>query len=413
MTNPISADLRHIVLGCNRFAVDLYRQLGDDFDRQFFFSPYSIACALGMALAGAKEHTAREIQQTLHLSIPVDRIHHAFAQLREATKTVGLKFNVANRIWCQHGYPLEPGGVESLAMHYSADLGITDFGQPGTTCEEINAWVAEQTENRITQLVADLPPFTRMILTNAIYFAGYWEVEFSASATCELPFWYRPEESYYTAMMRKTAEFPYQENSIAQIVQLPYRQEMVSMNSPADESWPDFKQRMDDLQDHGNQFAMQILLPKESSTLSELEEQLDQFPPANKEPFESARVSVRLPKFHFEYGTSLKDPMQSLGIHDAFEQERANFQGFSQHPEGFLVGEIIHQATIRVDEQGSEASAATGIIMAGGCAVTDERPIEFRADHPFVIQIVDRRTGLIHFMGRVSRPEQGITNPSH
>lgn len=407
MTEPISQDLRHIVHGCNRFAADMYRQLGDDVDRQFFFSPYSIACALGMTLAGAKGNTAREIQRILHLSIPVDRIHQAFAELHAQTQTEGLKFNLANRIWCQDNYPLEPQGVEMLKEQYDAGLGLVDFGQPAAACDEINAWVARQTEDRITQLVSDLPPRTRMILTNAIYFAGYWEEDFSEFSTRDLPFWYTPGESFETKMMRQTAEFPYREDSVAQVLHLPYCQSTAPLTSSEDESWLEFKQRIDDLKHNGNQFAMQVLLPKKDSSLADVEEQLDEYALADGQNTEPARVDVLLPKFHFEHGVFLKEPLQTLGMLDAFGLPEANFEGFSRHPEGLFVGEIIHKAMIRVDEKGSEAAAATAVIMAGGSAVRhDQRPIEFRADHPFIVQIIDRRTGMIHFMGRVTRPTQ-------
>lgn len=405
MTNQITNDLQRLVQGCNSFALDLYRQLGDDIGRQFIFSPYSIACALGMTLAGAKENSAREIRQLLHLEMAEDRIHRAFAELHEQTKTEGLKFNLANRIWVQDGYALEPEGVETLKELHRASLGLVDFSETERARHEINAWVADQTENRITELVADLPPLTRMILTNAIYFAGYWEEEFSEFSTSELPFWFTAEESFNTSMMRQTAEFPYREDSVAQVLQMPYRQGVDPLSSPIDEPWAEFKQRIDHLKQNGNQFAMQIVLPRENTSLAELERQLDEYSPITKMNRDLARVNVRLPKFHFEYGAPLKEALQSLGMQDCFALSKANFRGFSRHPEGLFIGEIAHQAMIRVDERGSEAAAATAAIAVGGCAAMErDRPIEFQADHPFVVQIIDRRTGLIHFMGRVTRP---------
>ncbi|MFN3149654.1 serpin family protein [Bremerella sp.] len=408
MTNRITEDLQQLVQGCNRFAVDLYRQLGDDIDHQFFFSPYSISCALGMTLAGAKENSACEIRQLLHLNMPEDRIHGAFAELHKQTKTEGLKFNLANRIWVQDGYAFELEGVETLKELHRVGIGLVDFSQAESACHEINAWVADQTENRITELVTCLPPLTRMILTNAIYFAGYWEEEFSEFSTSELPFWYTTEESFNTSMMRQTAEFPYREDSVAQVLQMPYRQGLAPLSSPEEESWAEFKKRIDDVKQNGNQFAMQIVLPKENASLAELEGQLDEYSPITKMNSDLARVNVRLPKFHFEYGASLKEALQSLGMLDCFALAKANFRGFSRHPEGLFIGEIAHQAMIRVDERGSEAAAA---IAVGGCAAMErDRPIEFRADHPFVVQIIDRRTGLIHFMGRVTRPTPAVAD---
>ncbi len=408
MTIRIPDDLRQVVHGCNRFAVDLYRRLAKS-DRQFFFSPYSIACALGMTLAGARGNTAREIQSTLHLNIPADRIHSAFAALQEQMKTIGLEFNLANRIWCQNSYPLESEGVAALKDYYGAELGLVDFSQTLKACDEINAWVAKNTKNRIKRFISDVPPLTRVILINAIYFAGYWEEEFLQFSTRDLPFWITSTESIDASMMHQTAEFPYRENSLAQVVQLPYRQDSVPLSSSDKETWAEFKQRTDNLKMNGNQFAMQILLPKDRFKLVELEKHLEDFLPSDDHPLENARVSLRLPKFHFEYSASLNESLQTLGIRDAFEFEEANFDHFSRDPEGFALADVVHQAIIRVDEKGSEAAAATGVLMAAGCAASNDHPIEFVADQPFVVQIIDRRTGLIHFMGRVSRPKPSRT----
>ncbi len=406
MTTQTQDDLRHVVDGCNQFAIDLYRQLGDDRYQQFFFSPYSIACALGMTLVGAKGRTAEEIAEVLHLSIPLPRIHQAFAELFTTTRTDGIQFHLANRLWCQQGYDVQPEAMRVLENCYRSQIGLVDFQESCAACDEINRWVADQTSGKITDLIDSLPALTRLVLTNAIYFAAHWEQEFDDLRTQDAFFHAAPGRSTSVQMMGQKGHFPYAEHPLGQVVQMGYQassQEPISVVSMQED--PDNETELPPLYlASPSDFAMKVILPREQGQLLALECHLEQFITLTDHDWESRLVRLELPKFSIDSSEFLASPLQGLGMQQAFEPLEANFQGFSLDPEGLYVDEVIHQAKIEVNETGTVAAAATAIVMCGGSAHIDELPITFRADHPFTFLIQDTRTGLIHFMGRVTCP---------
>lgn len=405
MNTPIQDDVRHVVSGLNRFAIDLYRQLGDDRHRQFFFSPYSIACALGMTLVGAKEKTAQEIAEVLHLSIPQPRIHQAFAELFAITNPEGIQFNLANRLWCQEGYHLLPEAIQILDDGYQSTIGRVDFQNPRTACARINRWVQEETRGKIKRLVDDLPERTRMILTNAIYFAAEWMSEFDDNRTKDAYFHVASGRTTNIQMMRQTGHFPYAEHPLGQVVQLPYRglsQELdcsLLSEEDVDEEWKIPHISVPSPSD----FAMTVMLPREQGQLLELECHLEDVVAISASHMETRRVRLEIPRFKMSSLELLAEPLSNLGMKQVFDLSHANFQGFSHAPEGLFVSEAVHQAEIEVNETGTVAAAATAVVLAGGSAQI-EQPIHFRANHPFAFLISDKQTGLIHFMGRETCP---------
>lgn len=406
MTAQTQDDLRHIVAGCNQFAIDLYCQLGDDRYQQFFFSPYSIACALGMTLVGARQQTAAEIAEILYFSIPLPRIHQAFAQLLTTTKTDGLKFHLANRIWCQQKYDVLPEAIQVLEDNYRSSIGLIDFQNSNAACQEINHWVADQTDSKITDLIDLLHPLTRMVLTNAIYFSAAWEKEFDDFRTQDAFFHVASGRSTSIRMMGQKGHFPYAEHPLGQIVQMPYEalrevssSEVAILDGEEGEQEP----RPLYLPEHSD-FAMTVMLPREPGQLLALEGHLEEFIALTTSPLKTKLVQLEVPKFSLDSHEFLAEKLRTLGMKRPFQRSEANFQGFSHDPEGLYIDEVIHQAKVNVHEKGTVAAAATAIVMRGGSVHLGELPITFRADHPFTFLIQDTRTGLIHFMGRVTCP---------
>ncbi len=373
----VSSDLKALVNGNNRFACDLYGRLRAE-KGNVFFSPSSISTALAMTYGGARGDTGKQMADVLHFDLAQDQLHLAFSALRDRLNVndKDMEVRIANRLWGQTGYKFLPAYLELTKDRYGAELGEVDFvHQSEAARQAINSWVTEQTNGKIKDLIPAgvLNELTRLVLTNAIYFKGKWDAPFKKEATKNLPFHISANANIDVPMMYQKHGFKYGTVDNLQIIELPYV---------------------------GNKLSMFVLLPKEVDGLQSLEEKLTQ---VNLEKWTSAvreqEVDVYLPKFTLTSEFSLKEVLAAMGMTAAFGSQ-ADFSGMNAKKDLYLSA-VVHKAFVDVNEEGTEAAAATGVaVEAAAIRVTPT----FRADHPFVFLIRDDKTGSILFMGRLVSP---------
>ena len=367
----------------NGFAVDLYARLRGQQAGNLFCSPQSIATALAMTSLGARGETAAEMARTLHLSVSQARLPEAYAAFLatlQAPKDGTWELSVANRLWGQHGTDFLAPFLEAVRVGFGAELGRVDFAQaPDAARQEINRWVEAETRRKIQNLLApgSVTPLTRLVLTNAIYFRADWAERFDPKATSDQPF-ALPGGSTRTVplMFRKVrAGYAGLPDARAKLLELPYR---------------------------GDALSMVVLLPDAADGLGDLEAQLTA---AGLEGWLAAatrrEVLVYLPRFSVESRFGLAETLAAMGMPAAFSAQ-ADFSGMNGRRD-LSVSAVVHAARVEVDERGTEAAAATGVAVGVSAARPQEPPV-FRADHPFVFAIRDRRTGAVLFLGRLLDP---------
>ncbi len=377
-------DVSALVRSLNAFSCDLFRKLAREEEGNLFLAPANLGTALAMAYAGAAGETAREMSDVLHCPLPPEQYHAAFRGLREATKTDGVELHTANRLWGQASFSFVPEFLSTMREDYAAPLEILDFiEEPEISRKWINSWVAEQTADQIQDLLAedDIDTTTRLVLTTAVHFLGKWTLPFDESATRDAPFWTGPSSQSTAEMMSQTADFQYGDFEDLQVLELPY-------GLPEDRKDGDF--------------TMCILLPKRNDGLPEIEAKLtpDALDRWTRLRFEEVAVSI--PKFRMESRFQLNKTLAKLGMPKAFSIKEADFSAMTDDPLGLFIAKTIHKAYVEVDEQGTEAAAATAVVMAiRGLP----RTMAFRADRPFLFLIRDRNTNLVNFLGRVTDPQ--------
>lgn len=375
-----SADIAAVVDGNNRFALDFYRQLAGGSEENLFCSPYSVSTALAMTYAGARGNTAAEMAQTLQFPLPAEEFHCAMQglihQINDPSRE-GYSLRVANRLWGQEEYPFLPAFLGTVAENYGAGLEQLDFiHEPEPSRLVINQWVEDQTNNKIKDLLppGSVSPDTRLVLTNAIYFLGNWQYQFDPELTSDAPFYTAPGESITLPMMHQEQDLRYAKYDGIRVLEFPYNNEELSLVA---------------------------LLPDEIEGLSALEESLTlESLDTYLDGLSETSVSVHLPKFQMTCDLSLRDTLMAMGMTDAFTGA-ADFSGMDG-TRSLFISKVIHKALIQLDEEGTEAAAATAVVMEYTSA--DPMP-EFRADHPFLFLIRDNITESILFVGRVIEPE--------
>lgn len=374
-----------IVLANNQFAFDLYSKFQEEAQNEnIFFSPYSISTALTMVYEGAKGQTAEEMQSVLHL--PEDTL------LRQASSAKiyndlnkedeAYELSIANALWVQKEFPIVEGYSTTIEQYYGGEVKNLDFvNEPEKSREIVNAWIEEQTRGKITNVIPEglFDQYTRLVLVNAIYFKGAWLKPFSEEETSDENFKISTEEVIKVPTMQLSGEeFNYAETDEVQILEMLY---------------------------NGDDLSMLIILPKENN-LEAIEEILNAEKLSEWNAMLSMqRVDIFIPTFKFETKYFMVKTLSDMGMPTAF-LESADFTAMEDHPyEDLMIDEVIHQAFVEVNEEGTEAAAVTVVEMS---TTTSEEPyvpvVEFRADHPFIFIIQQRETGNILFLGRVNNP---------
>ena len=384
---PTSEEVGAVVQGNRLFAHDLYGQLAGQEEGNLFFSPYSISTALAMTYAGARSQTETEMAAVLHFPLSQDRFHPAMGGLISSINSperTGYTLRVANRLWGQQGMEFQPSFLDTTRQHYGAELAEVDYiFHTEDARQTINRWVEDQTEQKIRDLIPQgaLSSDTRLVLTNAIYFLRDWKHPFNESATRDRSFHLDATDTISVPMMRQTRRFRYMETDDFQLLDLPYE---------------------------NDELSMLLLLPRERDGLSSFEASFsDELLQESIDQMRYVDVSVSLPKFTMTQDFELKDTLVEMGMASPFT-DAADFSGISSESE-LKISKVIHKAFIQVDEQGTEAAAATAVIMDAfvtSIPVFPPLPPEvFNADHPFAFLIRDNQTDSILFMGRVMEPQ--------
>jgi serpin B len=373
--------------GSNQLGFDLHRALRGQ-PGNFVFSPASIFLALVMPWSGARGATAAQMGKVLHVDgTPEAVLPAAGAMLKGLEEARGTNtLRIANRLFAEKSYTFVGAYLDSMAR-FGAPAQQVDFARsPDTARGTINAWVSQQTADRIKDL---LPPGsvtkdTRLTLVNAIYLLAAWEHPFSEHATRPAPFYANGGAARDVPTMNTTETFGYAALPGVKVLNMPYA---------------------------GGALAMTVLLPDERAGVAALEERVDAAQLAAwVGALKPERVAVALPKFKVDPAEplALSQELSRLGMPLAFDPRRADFTGIAapvKLEDRLLVNEVFHKAFVNVDEKGTEAAAATAVVMM---RATSMRPVSepkpFVADHPFLFLIRDTRSGLVLFLGRVADP---------
>ena len=380
-------DSQTLVNGNNVFALDIYQTLRSE-NGNLILSPFSISLALAMTYAGARGETESQMADTLHFDLPQGQLHPAFNALDQDLATRGdsktdesepLQLNIANAVWAEQTYPFLQEFLDLIASNYGAGIRLADFvNQYEGIRKEINDWVYDQTQEKIKDLLPDgsLNPDTRMVLVNAIYFKADWLSQFDADDTYDSPFYLIDGTEVTVEMMNQGISVPYYQGNGFQAVELPYAGDAAAMDII--------------VPDAGNFDAFESALNSEllNETLNGMQ---------------SSSMILALPKFTFESTFNLSDVLKSMGMVAAFERGQADFSGMTDKNDLF-VSDVIHKAFVAVDEEGTEAAAATAVIMEAVSAIMYD--VTLTIDRPFIFIIRDKPSGQILFIGRVLNPIQ-------
>ena len=383
------ADLKKLAEGNTAFALDLYHKLQSD-TGNLFYSPYSISAALAMTYAGAEGNTAEEMAAVLKFLLSQEDLHPAFNALDQKLAALAeieipedqgdpFQLNIANAIWGQKDFDFKENFLDILAENYGAGLRLLDFiAQPEDSRVTINQWVSDETKEKIQDLIpqGSITSDTRLVLSNAIYFKATWVEQFVKDRTDEGIFYGLGGEEISTQMMKTgtDASFQYYQGKGYQAVELPYIGNQASM--------------LVIVPDQGNfeEFENQL----SSNTLNQILNGLAYSP-----------VALTFPKFEFESEISLARILAEMGMPTAFS-DSADFSGMTGSNDLFI-SDVFHKAFVSVDEEGTEAAAATAVLMA--LASVPDSPIELTVDHPFLFMIREHETNTVLFMGRVVDPQ--------
>lgn len=389
-----TSQVQAVVDGNTRFALNLYSQLATN-SGNLFFSPYSISTCLAMLYGGASGSTEQQMSQVLGFSTNQQQCASVFQELQSQVEadqqTNAVELNIANALWVREGFPFLPPFLETATNQYQAKIGQADFiSEAGKITDEINNWVAQETRNRIQNIVPPgyLNPDTVLVLANAIYFMGAWTTAFAETNTSTQPFYVTSTTVVEVPLMHQpfvldgnghAIVFNYVRSNDFQAIELPYG---------------------------SNQLSMVILLPSQIAGMRQLEQQLSPAFLSNVlKQMRPQQVEIYLPRFTLESSFNLGKTLEAMGMPDAFLPYLADFSGIDGGQDLF-VSSVLHKAWGQVNEAGTEAAAATviGVVTSG---ITADGPQVFRADHPFLFLIRDTQTGSVLFLGRLTNP-----NPS-
>ncbi len=378
---PITTD---VVEANNQFAFELYSKYKDN-EGNIFFSPYSISTALAMTYEGARGKTAEEIQAVFHFpkdaNVRRQEFTSIYNQINKPDKQYELK--TANALWAQKDYKFLDEYFKTIEQYYGGKVTNLDFtGNTENSRITINNWVEEQTNDKIKNLIPpeSIDSLTRLVITNAVYFKANWSIQFDAKNTYDQQFKLGFNTTTTAKMMHQTAYFNYSETDEIQILEMDYL---------------------------GNDLSMLVILPKDGHNIDNVGstinmEKLNKW----KSNIKYERVAVAFPKFKFEIKYFMKGTLSDMGMPSAFSMADADFSGMTGTRDLFISA-VIHQAFVDVNEEGTEAAAATAVVMRTTTAPGKiEQPKIFNADHPFIFIIQDKKTGNILFLGRVTDPSK-------
>ena len=387
--NPSASgdNIKNLVDGNNAFALDMYNALRSE-NGNLILSPYSMSLALAMTYAGARGDTEAQMAQVLHFA-PQNELHPSFnaLDLELEKKPINLdkdqepmQLNIANAVWAEKTFTFLPEFLDTVAVNYGAGIGLADFkNNPNQERVTINNWVSDQTKEKIKDLLPEnsVSTDTRMVLVNAVYFKADWLTKFEADSTSDVPFNLLDGTQVNAKTMHNGfSDLPYMQGDGYQAVELAYA---------------------------GNTSAMDIIVP-DAGNFEAFDSSFDQgVLNETINGMQPSYVMLGLPKFEFTKDFNLSDALKGLGMTDAFDANIADFSGMTGKKDLFI-GNVIHKAFVAVDEEGTEAAAATAVIMEAATARMYD--VNLQIDRPFIFVIRDTVNGQILFIGRVLNPVQ-------
>lgn len=380
-------DIATLVDGNNAFALDIYQTLRSQ-DGNLILSPYSMSLALAMTYAGARGDTESQMANVLHFTQGQSSTHSSFNALDLGLAERGkggskdqepMQLSIVNAVWAEQTFPFQQDFLDTIALNYGAGIHLADFlHNYDPARKEINKWVSGQTKNKINDLLPknSVNSDTKMVLVNAIYFKADWLNQFDANSTKDAPFHLLDGSNVTVKMMNDHLFIPYFKGNGYQAVELPYA---------------------------GETAAMDIIVPDDGN--------FDAFESSfNKDVYgamlagmQPTSVSLGFSKFTFTKDFNLSDTLKSMGMADAFDANKADFSGMTGNKD-LYISNVFHKAFVAVDEKGTEAAAATAVIMDLATAIRSE--VNLQVDRPFIFVIRDTVSGQILFIGRVSNPAQ-------
>lgn len=369
------------VNGNNEFAADLYNYLIGENDGNLFYSPYSISIALAMTYAGANGETKTQMADTLKYSLPDGELHAVFNYIDQRLNSLSsgdydVELNVVNSIWGQNEYEFLDEFLDTLAENYGAGLRLLDFEKSAEQARQvINDWVSDNTNDRIKDLIpkGGVSSDTRLVLTNAIYFNASWANPFSEELTQDGAFTLLNGSQVTAEMMQQVEYFNYFDADGYKVIELPYE---------------------------GEELSMYIIIPDEGS-FTEFEQSFNaSIISSVSENLESKNINLTLPKFNFESSFNLNEALGALGMPLAFSGS-ADFSKINGGRD-LAISNVFHKSFISTDEAGTEAAAATAVVIE--LTAAPEPPINVSIDSPFIFTITDNETGTNIFLGRILDP---------
>ncbi len=384
---PVPAALKALAEGNNAFALDLYGQLRSE-PGNLFYSPYSISQAIAMAQAGARGETEKQIAQVMHFNPNQQQLHSSFNAIDQHFTAMGsprstlqrpMALRMANSAWGQQDEGWEKAYLDTLAANYGAGVQLTDFRAGSEAARaRINEWVKVRTEGKIPELMpaGAVTNQTRLVLVNAVYFKAAWSKPFQKSQTAPAPFNLLDGKQVSVPTMRLTATLRHAKLGDWQAVELPYE---------------------------GGATGMLLLVPEPGKFAAAEQQlttaQLQQLIAA----LQTKQVTLTLPSFKFDSAFSLADTLQAMGMTDAFDGNKADFSGMNGKRNLFIQA-VIHKAFVAVDEEGTEAAAATGVTVAETSVISPSDMVTLKVDRPFLFAIQEKQSGNLIFFGRVVNP---------
>ncbi|MFQ5866021.1 MAG: serpin family protein [bacterium] len=384
--NPVSPEARDLtalekslVESDNKFGLKLFKEIiKEEKDKNVFISPLSVSMALGMTLNGANGETKAAMEQTLELAgMTTEEINQSYKSLIELLTNLDPKviFQIANSIWCRQEITFEQEFINLNKTYFDALVQALDFNDPNSV-NIINAWVEENTNGKIKEIVDRIDSEIVMFLINAIYFKGTWTFEFDKDLTQDDLFTL-PDGSQKTCkMMKLTGDLPYFENELFQAVDLPYGDAL---------------------------FSMTILLPKPQVDIDSLITEINQENWSQwMDSLSEQSVALSFPKFKLEYEIPLKEILKAMGMAIAFEPYQADFTKMYTGPENVYISKVKHKTFVEVNEEGTEAAAVTSVEV--GITSIGPSAIPMRVDRPFVFVIRENHSQTILFIGKIVEP---------
>ena len=382
-TYATAESVRSLVESLNDFSFAFYNEIIKDEESNIFYSPYSIFTALSMAYEGARDNTAVQMKDILNIlqndsvtESSFGRLYNLLNQNKE-----GYMINTANAFWAHDDYKFLQEYINLLTSYYIAEANELDFSKNVEAAKTINAWIEEQTKDKIKDMIKPdmLSDATKLVLTNAIYFKGLWEKQFDPNDTYKADFETDAFETVEVDMMNYIGEnkrFNYTETDDLKILELDYQ---------------------------GNDVSMIIILPRENNiTFAEKELTAANLAEWKNSLTKTKIDTLKIPKFKLETEYTLNSILSDMGMTDAFNPGIADFSGMDGTKDLFI-SKVLHKAYVEVNEEGTEAAAATAIIMELTAIL---EPTTFIADHPFIFLIQQKETGAILFMGKITNPSE-------